>query len=408
MANCRFCEKELEHIFIDLGHTPFSNAYLFKEQLHKPEVNFPLRIYVCDDCWLVQTEDFANREDLFTDDYPYFSSTSLSWLKHCEDYSNHIIELLGLNEKSNVVEIAANDGYLLKNFEAKDIPCFGFEPTKETADAARKQGINIIQEFFGVETSNLFIEDHGKADLIIGNNVYAHVPDINDFTMGMKDLLNTGGTINLEFPHNMRLIESAQFDTIYHEHFSYLSLHTVDLIFKKAGLKIYDVKELSSHAGSLRIYGCHSDDPRMPSDNYLKILSNEESMGLRNLDTYLQFQLVAENIKNNFLSFLLEQKKLGKTVCAYGAAAKGCTFLNFAGVRRDLISFICDAAPSKQGKFMPSSHIPIYSPDQIKKAKPDIVIILPWNLEREITNQLSYIREWDGNFCIASPEIKVF
>jgi SAM-dependent methyltransferase len=408
MNNCRFCKKELEHLFMDLGHTPFSNAYLYKEQLHKPEINFPLRIYVCDDCWMVQTEDFATREELFTDDYPYYSSTSLSWLKHCEDYSNKIIDLLELNQESCVVEIAANDGYLLKNFKNKDIPCFGFEPTKETAEAASKQGINIIQEFFGVETSKVFSKEHGKADLIIGNNVYAHVPDINDFTCGMKDLLKSGGTINLEFPHNMRLIESAQFDTIYHEHFSYISLHTVNLIFKEAGLKIYDVQELSSHAGSLRIYGCHIDDPREISDSFYEILLNEEKMGLRDLKTYLEFQLIAENIKNNFLGFLLEQKNKGKVVCAYGAAAKGCTFLNFAGVRKDLISFICDAASSKQGKFMPSSHIPIYSPDKIQEIKPDIVIILPWNLEKEITNQLSYIRDWGGKFCVASPDIKVF
>ncbi len=405
---CRFCQNKLEHIFIDLGHAPFSNAYLYNDQLQQAELTYPLKVYVCDKCWLVQTKDFASREELFTHDYSYFSSTSRSWVKQCEIYCQNITKSLCLDESSLVVEIAANDGYLLKNFVAMGIPCFGFEPTKETAGAARKRGIQIIQEFFEIDTAKKFIENQGRADLIIGNNVYAHVPNINNFTLGMKNLLKPNGTINLEFPHILRLIESTQFDTIYHEHFSYFSLFTVDLIFKNAGLKICDVEELPSHAGSLRVYGCHIDDPRQPSRTFLEILKTEKEMGLRKLSPYIDFQQSAERIKNNFLRSVIEQKQAGKLLCAYGAAAKGNTFLNFAGVRQDLISFVCDAAPSKQGKFMPGSHIPIHHPDHIKKMKPDFVIILPWNLEKEVAEQLSYIKDWGGKFCIATPSVRFF
>jgi len=361
---------------------------------------------VCEGCWLVQTEDFATSEDLFQDDYPYFSSTSSTWLAHARAYSSEIIKKLRLDNDSLAIEVASNDGYLLRNFVEAGIPCLGIEPTNSTADTAEKLGIPVLREFF-TESLGIQLRNEGRqADLIIGNNVYAHVPDINDFTMGLKAVLKQGGTISLEFPHIMHLIENCQFDTIYHEHFSYLSLHTVIHIFKEAGLRIWDVEELSTHGGSLRVYGCHADDRRVNKKSIDSVLEKEKLGGILDLQSYLNFQGRAETIKNALLSFLISQKSKGKTVVAYGAAAKGNTLLNFAGVKNDLIPFAFDAAPSKQGKFMPGSHIPILSPHKLGEIRPDNVLILPWNIADEIK---VYLRKFlpCSSFLTIEPELNI-
>ena len=402
---CRHCEKELREKFLDLGVMPPSNAYLSKEDLEKPEPKYPLRLLVCTNCWLVQTEDFVGRSELFTSEYAYFSSTSKSWLKHATKYCEKIIPQLGLGSKSLVVEIASNDGYLLKNFLAAGIPCLGIEPTASTAAAATALGIPVMREFFGEKLGQGLAAEGKQADLIIGNNVFAHVPDINDFTQGMKTLLKPGGTITLEFPHLMRLIEHSHFDTVYHEHFSYLSLHTVSGIFERAGLRVVDVEELPTHGGSLRVYGSHHDDARTATPALAHMLANENSAGLQTIANYRGFQTLADEVKNRFLSFLLECRESGKTVAAYGAAAKGNTLLNFAGVKPDLLPFVCDAAPSKQRKFLPGSHIPILAPSVLKERKPDIVIILPWNIAEEVVARHGYIKEWGGRFALLIPSM---
>jgi SAM-dependent methyltransferase len=382
--NCRHCKKPLTHTFVDLGFAPPSNAYLTKEDLSKTEKYYPLRVRVCEECWLVQTEDYADANDLFNSNYSYFSSTSTSWLKHAEEYFNKIISRLELNKDSYVIELASNDGYLLKNFKKANIPCLGIEPTNSTADAAEKLGIPVVREFFS-ESLGVQLRNEGRqADLIIGNNVYAHVPDINDFTKGLKTALKPNGTITLEFPHLLHLIERTQFDTIYHEHFSYLSLHTVSKIFACHGLRIWDVKELSTHGGSLRIYGCHEDASQKNLPSVDSILLKEEEFGLRKAETYKNFQPKVEQIKNNLLTFLIEQKEKGKKVVAYGAAAKGNTLLNYAGIKPDLLPVVFDAAELKQGKFLPGSHIPIVSQKELAKANPDYVLILPWNISKEV------------------------
>ena len=405
--NCRFCGKILTHDFIDLGCAPPSNAYLTDADLNRPEVYYPLKLKVCTNCWLVQTEDYAGAEELFSTDYAYFSSTSSSWLEHARQYSQSITRRLGLNAKSFVIEIACNDGYLLKNFVEGEIPCLGIEPTANTAAAARNLGIPVLQEFFG-QTLGRRLSDAGqKADLIIGNNVYAHVPDINDFTIGLKTLLKPGGTITLEFPHLMRLIEHTQFDTIYHEHFSYLSLYNVMYIFRRAGLRVFDVEELATHGGSLRVYGCHLEDPRTDAETITSLLDEESSRGMRNLLLYQSFQVRADNAKNSFLQFLLDLKATGKTVAAYGAAAKGNTLLNYAGIKPDLLPYVADRNPAKQGKFLPGSRIPIVSEDHIRVKQPDFIVILPWNIKEEVMAQLKYVREWDGRFVTAVPKLEV-
>ena len=404
---CRYCLSELEHIFLNLGNAPPSNAYLTHEQLHSPEITFPLKLYVCDKCWLVQTEDYAKADELFSKEYAYFSSISKSFLKHASSYCEMITQRLALSKSSFVIEIASNDGYLLKNFVKAEIPCLGIEPTASTASAAEKIGVPVLREFFGVATANMLASQGIQADLICGNNVYAHVPDINDFTQGLKILLRSCGTINLEFQHLLRLIQQNQFDTVYHEHFSYLSLSSVNKIFAEAGLRIYDVEELSTHGGSLRIFGCHESNPRPTTSAVTKILELERKMGLLDLSVYQGFQGKANRVKNELLMFLIEQRFAGKSVVAYGAAAKGNTLLNYAGIRPDLIEFVCDSAPSKQGKFMPGSHIPIYSPTELARRKPDWVLILPWNIVEEVVQQHDYIRSWGGKFVIAIPELRV-
>ncbi len=404
---CRHCKTELEHVFLDLGYAPPSNAYLSENALRAPETTFPLKLYVCDQCWLVQTEDYAEADELFSRDYAYFSSTSQSWLQHAARYTEKITKRLDLTKESFVIEVASNDGYLLKNFVAAGIPCLGVEPTDSTADAAEKIGVPVLREFFGVATATALANDGKSADLICGNNVYAHVPDINDFTQGLQIALKEGGTINLEFPHLMRLINQNQFDTVYHEHFSYLSLTSVTRIFAAAGLRVFDLEELPTHGGSLRIYGCHASDARATEPAVLAMLEREKKFGLQDLGVYQEFQQKADKVKNDFLAFLIEQKRAGKSVAAYGAAAKGNTLMNYAGIKHDLVDFVCDAAPSKQGKFMPGSHVPILPPTELAKRKPDWVVILPWNIAEEVTQQQRQVLSWGGRFVIAVPELRV-
>jgi len=405
--NCRHCGSSLEHTFLDLGFAPPSNAYLSESDLGKPEPCFPLKVMVCTKCWLVQTEDYTQAEDLFSAEYAYFSSTSSSWLAHAKDYAEAMTDRLDLDENSLVIEVASNDGYLLRNFVEAGIPCLGIEPTDSTADAAETLGIPVLREFFGESLGRQLANDGRQADLIAGNNVYAHVPDINDFTIGLKAALRASGTVTLEFPHLMRLLEHTQFDTVYHEHFSYLSLNTVSRIFEQAGLRVFDVEELPTHGGSLRIFGCHQDDPRATEISVRKLLAEEVAQGLQLLDTYEGFQARADEVRDGLLDFLLACRRDGKSVMAYGAAAKGNTLLNYAGVKPDLLPAVCDAAPAKQGQFMPGSHIPIVKPEKLREIKPDIVLVLPWNLAEEVADQHAYIQEWGGQFAIAVPTMKI-
>ncbi|WP_320535201.1 class I SAM-dependent methyltransferase [Robbsia andropogonis] len=405
--NCRHCQTSLKNVFLDLGFAPPSNAYLAKADLQAPETYFPLKLFVCETCWLVQTEDYARADELFRTDYAYFSSVSHSWLAHAKRYADMVITRFNLGPHSLVIEVASNDGYLLKNFVETGIPCLGVEPTNSTADAAEKLGVPVTREFFGTTLAQRLVEQGKQADLIAGNNVYAHVPDINDFTVGLKTALKPGGTITLEFPHLLKLIEQTQFDTVYHEHFSYLSLHAVSSIFEKAGLRVWSIDEIPTHGGSLRVYGCHADDARANDASVQKVLADEVRGGLTNLDTYAAFQIRADEVKNGLLRFLLEQKQQGKSVAAYGAAAKGNTLLNYAGVKPDLLPFVCDAAPSKQHKFLPGSHIPILPPEQLRQVKPDIVLIMPWNIADEVAQHHGYIAEWGGRFAVAVPSIRL-
>lgn len=405
--NCRHCHHPLQHIFLDLGFAPPSNAYLSKADLNKPERYYPLKLFVCEHCWLVQTEDYAQADELFSHDYAYFSSVSHSWLAHAARYAEMITKRLGLNKNSHVIEVAANDGYLLKNFIAAGIPCLGIEPTASTATEAEKFGITVLREFFGQPLAQRLVAEGKQADLILGNNVYAHVPDINDFTAGLKTALKPSGTITLEFPHLMRLLEHTQFDTVYHEHFSYLSLYSVSQILAHAGLRVCDVEELPTHGGSLRVYSCHAEDSRATADGVPALLAEEERRGMRSLETYQTFQSRADRVKDDLLLFLIEQKRAGKRVVSYGAAAKGNTLLNYAGIKPDLLPYVCDAASSKQGKFMPGSHLPIVHPNVLSERKPDIVLILPWNIQTEVMQQMAHVRDWGGKFAVAVPSIKV-
>ena len=404
---CRHCETHLQHTFLDLGFAPPSNAYLSVDDLSRPEKYYPLRIRVCDQCWLVQTEDYAQADELFSTDYAYFSSTSTTWLAHARRYCDDITGRLGLTRDSLVIEVAANDGYLLKNFVAAGIPCLGIEPTSSTASAAEALGIPILRQFFGEQLGRQLAQSQRQADLIVGNNVYAHVPDINDFTRGLKAALKPTGTITLEFPHLQHLVEQTQFDTVYHEHFSYLSLHTVSRIFMAAGLRVCDVERLATHGGSLRVYGCHSDDERSTSTAVATVLSEEQRAGLRDLETYRSFQARADRVKDDLLFFLLEQKRAGKSVAAYGAAAKGNTLLNYAGVKSDMLPFVCDAAKAKQGKYLPGSHIPILPPSTLQQRRPDFLLILPWNIAAEVKLQNAALAAQGTRFVTAVPTLEV-
>ena len=404
---CRNCSSNLNKMFVDLGTSPPSNSYITKNNLLKKEKKYPLKVFVCENCWLVQTQDFTKADQLFDDNYAYFSSTSKSFLNHAKSYALDIIDRINLKKESLVIEVASNDGYLLKNFLERKIPCLGIEPTKSTADFAKSIGIPVIKDFFSSKLADKLLDDGISADLICGNNVYAHVPNINDFTLGLKKILKKSGTITLEFPHILQLIKFNQFDTIYHEHFSYLSLYAVNAIFKKFDLRIYRVEELGVHGGSLRIYGCHNDHSIKTEDSFVYILKKEILFGINRINIYEDFQKKVKLTSQNFLNFLNSEHNYGKKIAAYGAAAKGNTILNYLNIKDDKIMFVCDAAKSKQNKYMPGSHIPILSPEQILIDKPDFVIIFPWNLSTEIKNQLEYIREWGGKFVVAIPELKI-
>ncbi len=405
---CRHCSSELKLPLVDLGSAPPSNAYLTEQTLHAPERWFPLRVLVCESCWLVQTEDFAQANELFDAEYAYFSGFSSSWLAHCDRYVSEMVMRFGLNSDSYVVEVAANDGYLLQYVQGRGIPCLGIEPTASTAAAARRKGILIVEEFFGIDLAQKLAIQGKQADLTVANNVLAHVPNINDFVAGFAVLLKPQGVATFEFPHLLRLIEETQFDTIYHEHFSYLSLTAVNHIFAANGLNVFDVEEHPTHGGSLRVFAQRKDYGTYPlSDRVEELLERESGVGISKADYYVGFQAKVNQVKNNFLSFLLGAKRQGKVVAGYGAAAKGNTLINYAGIRPDLIPFVVDRNPAKQGKFMPGSLVPIVDESYLKNTKPNYVIILPWNLKKEIMVQLEYIRDWGGMFVTAIPQMEV-
>jgi hypothetical protein len=405
---CRHCGAELRLPFLDLGSAPPSNAYLTEAALHGPETWYPLRLLVCESCWLVQTEDHAGREQLFDADYAYFSSYSSSWLAHAKAYVHDMRERFQLGAQSNVVEVAANDGYLLQYVKQAGIPCYGIEPTTSTAVAARKLGIEIVERFFGVALARELVAAGRSADLTAANNVLAHVPDINDFVGGFAILLKAQGVSTFEFPHLLRMVQECQFDTAYHEHYSYLSLTAVQRIFAANGLQVFDVQELTTHGGSLRVYAQRADTGRHAMAPAVEaLLARERAAGISSPGFYAGFQHEAERIKRELLEFLLQAKQAGRKVGAYGAAAKGNTLMNFAGVRPDLLPYVVDLNPAKQGKYMPGSRIPIVSEAHLRQDRPDEVLILPWNLRTEITAQLSYIREWGGRFVTAVPRLTV-
>ena len=401
---CRFCKTELNYLFVDLNNAPPSNSYLTLEELNEPEIFYPLKIYVCEKCKLVQIDEYKKSDQIFNSEYAYFSSYSTSWLAHAKEYVDMITKKLHLDENSLVTEIASNDGYLLQYFQHKKIPCIGIEPTTSTAKVAKEKGIEVIEDFFGSELA----KNIKKSDLILGNNVLAHVPDLNDFVKGIKSALKEKATVTMEFPHLLNLIKESQFDTIYHEHFSYLSFYTVKQVFEAHGLKIYDVEKLSTHGGSLRIYATHEENSEIEiSKNVQNLLTQEKEFGLLDMSIYKNFQKQADKVKYDLLGFLLEAKKEGKKVAAYGAAAKGNTLLNYTGVKNDLIEFVVDKSPHKKGKYLPASHIPIVSEDQLRQTKPEYILILPWNIKDEILEQLHYAKEWDCKFVVAIPQLEI-
>jgi SAM-dependent methyltransferase len=403
---CRFCGAPVEAVFADLGMSPLANSYLPPERANGMEPFYPLRALVCGKCFLVQLEEFETPDRIFSD-YAYFSSYSSSWLEHSRRYAKQMIERLGLDGDSHVVEIASNDGYLLQFFHDRQIPVLGIEPAANVAKVALQKGIPTLVEFFGRETARS-LAGESAADLLLGNNVLAHVPDLNDFVAGMKVLLKPGGVITMEFPHLMRLIEGNQWDTIYHEHFSYFSFLTVSRVFEAHGLRLFDVEELPTHGGSLRVFGCHDDDrAKVEFDAARELRERERAAGYEQLETYLGYGRRVEADKRQILAFLIDLKQQGLRVVGYGAPAKGNTLLNYCGVGRDFIDYTCDLNPHKQGHFLPGSHIPIRSPEAIREDRPDVVVILPWNLTDEIVQQLSFIREWGGRFAARTPELKL-
>jgi SAM-dependent methyltransferase len=408
---CRHCNTELKHVFVDLINCPPSNAVLKEDQLNEPEKYFPLKIFTCSNCFLVQVDEMEKAEDIFNSEYVYFSSYSTSWLAHAKSYVEMMIDRFKFNEKSQVIEIASNDGYLLQYFKEKKVPVLGVDPTANTAAVAIEKGIPTIIDFYGADFATKNLVDKGiKADLILGNNVLAHVPDINDLVKGMKIALKDTGVVTMEFPHLMRLVDEYQFDTIYHEHFSYLSFSVVKRIFAKQGLEMFDVQELPTHGGSLRIFAKHDfDKTKAISPNVKELLDREEKLGMNTLAYYSDFQAKVDEIKYAVWEFLIKAKREGKKVIGYGAAAKGNTLLNYAGVKgMDLIQFIVDANPHKQNRYLPANHIFVKGIDSIAEYKPDYVIILPWNLKKEISEQLNYIRDWGGKFVTFIPKLNVF
>ncbi len=398
---CRHCGSNQTMPFLDLGTAPPSNNYLRAEALDQPETTFPLRLFACQNCRLVQTEDFSSGEALFTEDYAYFSSTSASWLAHAKRYCDAVTERFALSENSHVIEVASNDGYLLRNFKQAGIPCLGIEPTHSTARVATELGIDVIEDFFGEELAKSL----PKSDLVAGNNVFAHVPDINDFSKGLATCLKPQGVVTLEFPHLMNLVLENQFDTVYHEHFSYISLLSAERILAAAGLRVFDVEQLPTHGGSLRIYACLQDAKHSETPAVERLRTLEASHGMDQDDFYRGFQAKAEAVRDSFLEFLHKAKADGKSVAGYGAAAKGNTLLNFAGVGPDLVEFVCDAAELKIGKFLPGSHIPILAPDKLRSTQPDYIVVFPWNIVTEITQSLDWLK--DTKFVTAVPELKI-
>jgi hypothetical protein len=395
--NCRHCSTPLKLQLLDLGTAPPSNRYLTREQLLAPESFYPLRVHVCTACWLVQTEDYAGREELFDPTYAYFSSTSSSWVEHGRQYANAM-----------VVEVASNDGYLLQHFQTLGLQCLGIEPTASTASAARAKGLTVAEVFFGRETARDLLARHGAADLMAANNVLAHVPDINDFAAGFEVMLAERGVATFEFPHLLRLVDECQFDTVYHEHFSYLSLSAVNRVFSAAGLEIFDVERLTTHGGSLRVFAQRGSGLRRGVEAaVMDVLQQERKAGMETAAFYDDLQARAEAIKNALVGFLIEAKASGKRVGAYGAAAKGNTLLNFAGVRPDLLPWVVDRSPGKQGRFLPGSRIPITSEDRIRDERPDYLLLLPWNLRTELEAQLSYTRNWGCRFVTAVPRLEI-
>ncbi len=408
---CRHCKTELSHVFVDLINCPPSNDMLKPEQLNEPEVYYPLKIFTCHNCLLVQVDEMRKADSIFNSEYTYFSSFSTSWLAHAKKYVDMMVNRFGFNQSSQVIEIASNDGYLLQYFKEHNVPVLGVDPTANTAEVAISKGIPTIIDFFGADFAQKKLVDKKiKADLILGNNVLAHVPDINDFVKGVKIALKDTGVVTFEFPHLMRLVEECQFDTIYHEHFSYLSFTVVKRIFESQGLEMFDVQELPTHGGSLRIFAKHiQDKSKAISPNVADLLKREEAAGMKQLSYYNNFQQRVEDIKYAVWEFLIKAHKEGKKIIGYGAAAKGNTLLNYCGVRgTDLINFVVDASPHKQNLLLPASHIPVRDLNSIAEYKPDYVIILPWNLKKEIGEQLKYIREWGGKFVTFIPELSVF
>jgi C-methyltransferase-like protein/putative zinc binding protein/methyltransferase family protein len=406
---CRHDGAEVTLLLVDLGSAPPSNAYLTREMLREAETWWPLRVLVCEQCWLVQTDDFMQADQLFSADYTYFSAYSSDWLAHSERYVADMVARFGLNADSHVVEVAANDGYLLQYVKARGIPCTGIEPTASTAAAARGRGIPIVEAFFGTSLADELARSGQRADVMTANNVLAHVPDINDFVRGFTVLLKEDGVATFEFHHVKQLVDGCQFDTIYHEHFSYLSLTAVERIFAAGGLAVFDVEQLPTHGGSLRVYAQRADGgPHRRTSAVDALLATEAEAGMRSAAYYAGFQDRVLKVKRDFLSFLLAAQADGKTVVGYGAAAKGNTLMNFAGVRPDLVAFVADANPAKQGRFLPGSRIPVVGEGELREARPDFVIIFPWNLRAEVMSEHAYVGEWGGRFVTAVPELKIW
>lgn len=406
---CRFCASELQHTFVDLGMSPLCQKHVEPEDLSKMEPFYPLHVWVCDRCFLVQLEEFVAPAEIFGDgSYAYFSSYSDSWVAHAQSYTEKMVGLLDLDDKKRVVELASNDGYLLQHFTQRGIPSLGIEPASNCAAAAIERGVETLVAFFGRETARRVAADFGLADLLLGNNVLAHVPDINDFVGGMKLLLSTSGVITMEFPHLLQLVEQNQFDTIYHEHFSYLSFGTVEEIFGAHGLRVFDVDELPTHGGSLRIYACHDESTERPTgERAIELRERERARGMRDLAFYAQFGDRVHETKRALLSFLIEARESGKTVVGYGAPGKGNTLLNYCGIRTDMLDYTVDRSPHKQGRFLPGTRIPIFAPEMIFETRPDYVLILPWNLKNEIMDQMATVREWGGRFVTPIPRVEV-
>jgi SAM-dependent methyltransferase len=406
-ALCRFCSAPLHTTFVDLGMSPLCQTHIEPHELNHMERFYPLHAWVCERCWLVQLEEYVSPEQIFSD-YAYFSSYSDSWVEHARRYAHAMIDRLQLGPKSLVMEIASNDGYLLQHFVARGVACRGIEPAANVAEVAVAKGIPTTVKFFGRRTAQEVADEHGRVDLLLGNNVLAHVPDLNDFVGGMAILLKQGGVITMEFPHLLRLMDENQFDTIYHEHFSYLSCGTVERVFEHHGLRLFDVDELPTHGGSLRIYACHAGDAAHPNTAAVEELRKREmARGLQNLATYGEFEARVKQTKRKLLRFLIEAKDAGKSVVGYGAPGKGNTLLNYCGIRTDFLDYTVDRSPHKQGRYTPGTHIPILDPAKIRETRPDYVLILPWNLQREISQQMSYIREWGGRFVVPIPSVRV-